>query len=113
MKRHVLSWVCGALLFCAASDDVLAAQTPDPDDDITAAVEPIRRPLVPKQQRREHLPHQAGRAGSLIHSICSCLCSADLISPAPPGDGLSLRSGKNRTTSSMYWDREFSSRMQR
>jgi hypothetical protein len=39
MKRQVLSWICGALLFWAAFDDVLAAQTPDLDDDIAAALD--------------------------------------------------------------------------
>src|SRR6516225_10207397 len=39
MKRQVLSCICGALLIWTAFDDVIAAQTPDPDDDIAAALD--------------------------------------------------------------------------
>src|SRR5262249_30994883 len=39
MKRPFMSSICGALLVWAAFDDVLAVQTPDPDDDIAAAMD--------------------------------------------------------------------------
>jgi len=39
MKRQFLSWICGALLVWTAFDDVIAAQTPEPDDDIAAALD--------------------------------------------------------------------------
>jgi hypothetical protein len=39
MKRHVFSHFCAALLFWAAFNDVLAAQTPEVDDDLAAAMD--------------------------------------------------------------------------
>jgi hypothetical protein len=39
VKRQCLSWICGALLFWVAFDDVLAAKTPDVDDEIAAALD--------------------------------------------------------------------------
>ncbi len=38
MKRRFVP-ICGALLLWAAFDDVLAAQTPEPDDDLAAALD--------------------------------------------------------------------------
>jgi hypothetical protein len=38
-KRQVLSFLCTALLLWAAFDDVVAAQTPNLDDDIAAALD--------------------------------------------------------------------------
>jgi hypothetical protein len=39
MRRRFATWLCGALLLWAAFDDVLAAQTPEPDDDLAAALD--------------------------------------------------------------------------
>jgi hypothetical protein len=39
MKRQLLLHLCYGLLIWAALDDIVAAQTPDPDDDIAAAAD--------------------------------------------------------------------------
>jgi hypothetical protein len=39
MKRRFMTSICITLLVWAAIDDALAAQTPDPDDDVAAALD--------------------------------------------------------------------------
>jgi len=55
MKRRYLACLCGVLLVWAAVDDALAAETPEPDDDIAAAVDndSLQSPVVHIQVRAE------------------------------------------------------------
>jgi hypothetical protein len=92
MKRHVLSHFCAALLFWAAYNDVLAAQTPEVDDDVAAAIDndyvqcapvnvPLRamaQPLWLGQGHHSFLVDEAGgralRTPS-VHSLLAFLTS--------------------------------------
>jgi hypothetical protein len=55
MKGKCLACLCGALLIWAAVDDAIAAQTPEPEDEIAAAVDndSLQSPAVHVQVRAE------------------------------------------------------------
>jgi hypothetical protein len=90
MKWYILSYLCATLLFWAAFNDVLAAQTPEVDDDIAAAMDndflqcapvnvPPRAIANPLRLDRAHDDMAGGRAA--LRTPCLQQSVASLTDP--------------------------------
>jgi hypothetical protein len=99
MARNSLAWLCLALLLFASIDDLIAAETESPDDDVVAAADndyvPSESPGSKSRARNQdqvtsdNLPSAVPSAGLLTRGD---LFGSPVIGPALPNQLYSLMS---------------------